>query len=97
MFNPQPFLLASWNVCFEGDALFTGGERKKESLPEAPRFTSLVLGVFKRRSMANGFHIRGATSVSQVGPEWEVSPDQHHSGLWDQRLSLTHAPQNHES
>ena len=62
MFNTQPFLLASWNVCFEGDALFTGGERKKESLPEASRFTSLVFGVFKQRSVANGFQIHGAPS-----------------------------------
>ena len=50
-------------MCVLKEMLFLqGGERKKESLPEAFRFTSLVFGVFKRRSMANGFHIRGAPS-----------------------------------
>ena len=63
MFNPQHFLLASWNACFEGDAIFYRVVREKKKVYQKhPRFTSLVFGVFKRRSMANGFHIRGAPS-----------------------------------
>ena len=69
-------------MCFEGDAIFYRVVREKKKVYQKhPRFTSLVFGVFKRRSMADGFHIHRATSVSQVGPEWEVLPDQHHSGL----------------
>ena len=63
MFNPQHFLLASWTVCFEGDAIFYRVVREKKKVYQKhPRFTSLVFGVFKRRSVANRFHIHRATS-----------------------------------
>ena len=51
-------------MCVLKEMLFLQVVREKKKVYQKhPRFTSLVFGVFKRRSVANGFHIRGATSL----------------------------------
>ena len=59
-------------MCVLKEMLFLQVVREKKKVYQKhPRFTSLVLGVFKRRSMANGFHIRGATSLFlRWGQSW---------------------------
>ena len=59
-------------MCVLKEMLFLQVVREKKKVYQKhPRFTFLVFGVFKRRSVANGFHIRGAPSpFLRWGQSW---------------------------